>query len=419
MNRRVVVTGLGAVTPLGCGVQTTWKRLLEGKSGISLVKSFDTTDIASKIAGVIPEEGEGAFIADHWVDPKEQRRMDRFIVLGIAAATQALEDAGWKPISSTQKERTGVIIGSGIGGLPEISSTAVVLETKGPRRVSPFFVPASLINLVAGYVSVMFDLRGPNYAIVTACAAGSHSIGEAVRLIERGDADVMVAGGSEGAVCPLGLSGFASMKALSTHYNDCPEKASRPWDVGRDGFVIGEGAGVVVLEDLEHALNRGAHIYGEIVGYGLSSDAYHVTAPSSTGEGAVRAMLGALSSAGLRPEDIQYINAHGTSTPLGDRAELFAVRSIFKDIPVAMSSTKSSTGHLLGAAGSVEAIFCLLALRDQKIPGTLNLTDCQEDVGNIDLVPLKSKDLECRYVLSNSFGFGGTNASLIFATYNG
>lgn len=413
--RRVVVTGLGLVTPLGCGVELTWKRLLAGQSGITAITQFDVSDLPAKIAGTVPREGEGAFNPDDWVLPKEQKKMDLFIQFAMAAAAQAVEDAGWKPTDEESLERTGVMIGSGIGGLPSIEETTETLLKSGTRRVSPFFIPASLINLASGQVSIKYGFKGPNHAVVTACSTGAHALGDAGRLIQFGDADVMVAGSSEGTVCRIGMAGFAAARALSTGYNDTPEKASRPWDQGRDGFVMGEGAGMVVLEEYEHAKKRGAKIYGELIGYGMSGDAYHITAPSPEGNGGYRSMRAALQRAQLNAADIDYINAHGTSTPLGDEIELGAVKRLFGEASktLSMSSTKSSIGHLLGGAGSVEAIFSLLAIRDQIVPPTLNLENPSPGC-DIDLVPLNAKQRKVNAVLSNSFGFGGTNASLIF-----
>lgn len=416
MLRRVVVTGLGLVTPLGCGVEISWRRLLAGESGIRRIEHFDTSDLPSKIAGLVPTgDGPGAFRATDFVEPKDLRKNDLFIVYGIAAATEALADSGWRPSDEAERERAGVLLGSGIGGLKTIAETAVELETKGPRRVSPFFIPASLINLLSGQVSIRFGLKGPNHAVVTACSTGAHAIGDAARLIAVGDADLMVAGGSEAAVCRLGIAGFAAARALSTNFNDTPEKASRPWDRDRDGFVMAEGAGVVVLEELEHARRRGAKIYAELKGYGLSGDAYHVTAPPPDGDGGFRSMRAALRNAGLAPEDIDYINAHGTSTPLGDEIELGAVKRLFGEAAyrLSMSSTKSAIGHLLGAAGAVELIFSILAIRDQIVPPTLNLDNPCEGAEGMDLVPHRAKKREVRAALSNSFGFGGTNATLI------
>ncbi|HEX4195111.1 MAG TPA: beta-ketoacyl-ACP synthase II [Stellaceae bacterium] len=415
--RRVVVTGLGLVTPLGVGTEHVWKRLLNSESGIGAIQSFDVSDLPAKIAGQVPrgETKSGNFNADDWVPTKDQRKMDDFIIYALAAATQAVEDSGWKPTDEESLEKTGVMIGSGIGGLPAISETTLVLHEKGPRRVSPFFIPSSLINLASGQVSIKYGFKGPNHAVVTACSTGAHAIGDAARLIQWEDADVMVAGGAEAAVCRIGLAGFAAARALSTAFNDTPEKASRPWDEARDGFVMGEGAGIVVLEEYEHAKKRGAKIYGEIIGYGMSGDAYHITAPAEDGNGGFRAMRNALKRAGLGTDAVDYINAHGTSTPLGDEIELGAVKRLFGDhaYQLSMSSTKSAIGHLLGAAGSVEAVYSLLALRDQIAPPTLNLEN-PSAACDIDLVPLKAKERKIRYALSNSFGFGGTNASLIF-----
>lgn len=413
-TRRVVVTGIGLVTPLGAGADVSWRRLSAGESGLRRIDGFDIDDLPCKVAGLIPKEGEGVLDADAVMAAKDVRRNDPFILYGVAAAGDAIRDSGWQPEDDDARERTGVMIGSGIGGLSTIADTAVTLHTRGPRKVSPFFITASLINLVSGQVSIRFGFKGPNHAPVTACSTGAHAIGDATRLIQLDDADVMVAGGAEGAVCRIGIAGFAAMKALSTHYNDTPERASRPWDKGRDGFVMGEGAGVVVLEELEHARARGAKIYGEIVGYGLSGDAYHITAPSPDGDGGFRSMKMALKRAGMEPKDIDYVNAHGTSTPLGDEIELGAVKRLFGDAAksISMSSTKSAIGHLLGAAGGVEAIFSLLAIHHQTVPPTLNLDD-PSDGCDIDLVPHKAKEREVRAVLSNSFGFGGTNATLV------
>lgn len=416
MTRRVVVTGLGLVTPLACGVEATWQKLIAGKSGLRAITQFDVSDLPAKIAGMVPRgDGEGEFNPDKWVEKKEQKKMDDFIVYSIAAATQAIEDSGWKPQTEEEKERTGVMIGSGIGGLAEIERTVLEMKEKGPRRVSPFFIPASLINLCSGQVSIMYGFKGPNHAVVTACSTGAHAIGDAGRLIQFGDADVMVAGGAEAAICRSGVAGFAAARALSTAYNETPEKASRPWDKGRDGFVMGEGAGIVVLEEYEHAKKRGAKIYGELVGYGLSGDANHITAPAADGNGGYRSMQMAIKRSGLQLSDIDYINAHGTSTPLGDEIELGAVKRLFGDHAqkLSMSSTKSSIGHLLGAAGSVEAIFSILAMRDQIAPPTLNIESPPENC-DVDLVPNVAKKRTINAVLSNSFGFGGTNASLIF-----
>jgi 3-oxoacyl-[acyl-carrier-protein] synthase II len=414
--RRIVVTGMGLVTPLGCGVDVVWRRLIEGRSGIVRIDRFEVEDLPAKVAGLVPSgEGEGAFRIDEVVAPKEARKNDLFIIYGLAAAIDAVRDAGWQPEDEPARKRTGVLIGSGIGGLSTIADTAVELEQRGPRRVSPFFIPASLINLVSGQVSIRFGFKGPNHAVVTACSTGAHAIGDASRLIALGDADVMIAGGAEAAICRLGVAGFAAARALSTHFNDTPERASRPWDEDRDGFVMGEGAGIVVLEELEHARARGARIYGEIVGYGLSGDAYHITAPTPDGDGGYRSMEAALARAGMTPDAIDYINAHGTSTPLGDEIELGAVKRLFGAAAkrLSMSSTKSAIGHLLGAAGSVEAIFSLLALYHQTVPPTLNL-DRPSPGCDLDLVPYEARRREVRAALSNSFGFGGTNASLIF-----
>jgi 3-oxoacyl-[acyl-carrier-protein] synthase II len=416
--RRVVVTGMGMVTPLGCGVEVTWRRLLASQSGIGTIQAFDVSDLPAKIAGMVPrgETTSGLFNVDEWVPPKDQRKMDEFIVYALTAAIQAVEDSGWKPEDAENRERTGVLIGSGIGGLPGIMEGVITLHEKGPRRVSPFFIPSNLINLASGHVSIKYGFSGPNHAVVTACSTGAHAIGDAARMIIWEDADVMVAGGAEAAVCRIGIAGFAAARALSTNFNDDPPKASRPWDKARDGFVMGEGAGIVVLEELEHAKRRGAKIYAEVIGYGMSGDAYHITAPAEDGNGGYRAMRNALRRANLAPDQIDYINAHGTSTPKGDEIELGAVKRLFGDhaYKLSMSSTKSAIGHLLGAAGSVEAIFSILALRDGIVPPTLNLDDPSPGC-DIDLVPHKAKERPVRYVLSNSFGFGGTNASLIFA----
>ena len=416
--KRVVVTGIGLVTPLGIGTENIWKRLTAGESGIRAIQSFDVSDLPAKIAGQVPrgETASGLFNADDWVPPKDQRKMDEFIVYAMAAAEQAVTDSGWKPDNDEKRERTGVMIGSGIGGLPGITEGAITLHERGPRRLSPFFIPSNLINLASGHVSIRYGYRGPNHAVVTACSTGAHAIGDAARLIMWDDADVMVCGGTEAAVCRLGIAGFAAARALSTAFNDEPSRASRPWDKKRDGFVMGEGAGIVVLEELEHAKKRGAKIYAEVVGYGMSGDAHHITAPAEDGNGAFRAMRNALKRAELTPDRIDYINAHGTSTPLGDEIELGAVKRLFGEhaYKVSMSSTKSAIGHLLGAAGSVEAIFAILALRDGVVPPTLNL-DNPSPSCDIDLVPKQARERKVTYVLSNSFGFGGTNASLIFA----
>jgi len=414
---RVVVTGMGMVSPLGCGVDVVWSRLVNGESGIRAIQSFDVSDLPCKVAAQVPqgETASGYFNADDWMAPKDQRKVEPFILYAVAAAVQAVEDSGWKPSDEEARERTGVMIGSGIGGLEGIADGAILIKEKGPRRLSPFFIPACLINLASGHVSIRFGFKGPNHSVVTACSTGAHAIGDAARIIQLGDADVMVAGGTEAAVCRLGVAGFAASRALSTSFNDNPPAASRPWDKDRDGFVMGEGAGIVVLEDYEHAKKRGAKIYGELIGYGMSGDAYHITAPSPEGDGAFRSMRNALRSAKLEPESIDYINAHGTSTPLGDEIELGAVKRVFGDqaYKLSMSSTKSAIGHLLGAAGSVEAIFSILALRDGVAPPTRNL-DNPSDGCDIDLVPHKARERPIRFALSNSFGFGGTNASLIF-----
>ena len=419
--RRVVVTGLGLVSPLGCGVKVNWDRLINGESGIRAIQSFDVSDLPAKIAGQVPlgETADGNFNADDWLSSKEQRRVDTFIVYAMVAAEQAVTDAGWKPDDEQSRIRTGVMIGSGIGGLPEIARGAILVESGKARRLSPFFIPATLINLSSGQVSIKYGFKGPNHSAVTACATGAHALGDAARLIMWDDADVMIAGGSEAAVCRLGLAGFAAAKALSTKFNDTPEKASRPWDVDRDGFVMGEGAGVVVLEEYEHARKRGANIYAEIVGYGLSGDAHHITAPSENGDGAYRCMTMAFGRAGMTPDDIDYINAHGTSTPLGDEIEVGAIKRLFGDAAyrVSMSSTKSSIGHLLGAAGAAEAIFSIKAIETGVVPPTLNLDNPSEGC-DIDLVPHQAKERKVETVLSNSFGFGGTNASLIFRKLN-
>jgi 3-oxoacyl-[acyl-carrier-protein] synthase II len=405
------------VTPLASGVEETWSRILEGKSGARRIENFDTSDLPTKIAAQVPrgDGTNGTFNPDLWLDPKEQRRVDDFITYGVAAAKQAVKDSGWEPKTEEERDRSGVLMGSGIGGLEGIGDAAIILKEKGPRRISPFFITGRLINLVSGYASIDLGFRGPNHAVVTACATGAHAIGDAARLIALDDADVMVAGGTEAAICRLGISGFNACRALSTGFNDTPEKASRPYDKDRDGFLMGEGAGAVLLEEYEHAKARGAKIYGELIGYGLSGDANHITAPADDGNGGYRAMQMALKRAGLAASDIDYVNAHGTSTPLGDEIELRAVERLFGNAAgkMSMSSTKSSIGHLLGAAGAVEAIFSVLAIRDQIAPPTLNL-DNPSVATDLDLVPHKAKKREIKAVLSNSFGFGGTNASLIF-----
>ena len=415
--RRVVVTGLGLITPLACGVEETWAALLAGKSGASPITSFKVDDLATRIACQVPrgDGTDGSFNPDQWVDAKEQRRMDDFIIYGLTAAKQAVRDSGWEPKTEEDRHRTGVLIGSGIGGLTGIEQASILVHEKGPRRLSPFFIPGRLINLVSGYVSIEHGYKGPNHAVVTACATGAHAIGDAARLIAFDDADVMVAGGAESAICRLGIAGFNACRALSTAFNDTPTKASRPYDKDRDGFVMGEGAGIVILEELEHAKARGAKIYGEIKGYGLSGDAYHITAPSEDGDGGYRAMQMALKRAGLAAADIDYINAHGTST-MADGIELGAVERLLGNAAPGkpMSSTKSSIGHLLGAAGAVEAIFCLLAMRDGIVPPTINLEN-PDVTTTMDLVPLKPRKLDVNIAMSNSFGFGGTNAALIVA----
>jgi 3-oxoacyl-[acyl-carrier-protein] synthase II len=414
--RRVVITGLGLITPLGCGVETSWSRLLEGASGARRIEEFPVEDLACQIACFVPRgaQSEGKFNSDDWMEVKEQRKVDDFIIYAVGAAEMALRDAGWKADTPEKQERTGVLVGSGIGGLDGIAETSLLLKEKGPRRVSPFFIPGRLINLASGYISIRHGLKGPNHAVVTACSTGAHAIGDAARLVALGDADVMVAGGTESPICRLAMAGFAACKALSTGFNDRPIKASRPYDKDRDGFVMGEGAGIVVLESLEHAKARGARIYAEVIGYGLSGDAYHITAPAEDGDGAYRCMRAALARAGIGPSDIQYVNAHGTSTPMGDEIELSAVERLFGNSAagLAMSSTKSATGHLLGAAGAIEAIFSVLAIRDGIAPPTLNL-DSPSVATAIDLVPHEAKRRPIDTVLSNSFGFGGTNASLV------
>ena len=414
--RRVVVTGLGMVSPLGGNVETTWKNILASKSGAATIARFDASEYKCRIAcEVKPADHEYGYDPSLDVDHKIQRQVDPFIVYGISAASQALRDAGLDNMSEEERLRAGCSIGSGIGGLPGIESESLVLANKGPSRVSPHFVHGRLINLISGQVSIKYGLMGPNHAVVTACSTGAHSIGDAARMIAMDDADVMLAGGAESAICPIGIAGFAQARALSTAFNDTPEKASRPYDVNRDGFVMGEGAGVVVLEEYEHAKKRGAHIYAEVIGYGLSGDAYHVTAPHPEGSGGYRSMEMALKKSGLSLADIDYVNAHGTSTPLGDELELGAVKRLFGDniSTMSMSSTKSAIGHLLGGAGAVESIFCILAIRDQIVPPTLNLDEPSESCAGVDLVPHVAKERKVRAVLNNSFGFGGTNASLI------
>ena len=418
--RRVVVTGMGMLTPLGCGVEPTWSRLIKGESGAKKVDTFEVSDLACKIACVIPrgDGSNGTYNPDQWMEPKEQRKVDEFIVFAMCAARQALDDAGWKPSTPDEQNATGVLIGSGIGGIEGIADTAITLHEKGPRRVSPFFIPGRIINLASGHVSIEHGLKGPNSAVVTACSTGAHAIGDAGRLVALGDADVMLAGGAESPVNRMSLAGFGALRALSTGFNDDPTRASRPYDKDRDGFVMGEGAGVVVLEALDHAKARGAKIYAELTGYGLSGDAYHITAPAPDGDGAFRCMAMAMKRAGIAPGDIDYINAHGTSTPMGDEIELGAVQRLVGNAAgrISMSSTKSCIGHLLGAAGAVEAIFSILAIRNGIAPPTINLDNPSVD-SPIDLVPHQARRREINTALSNSFGFGGTNASLIFRRY--
>jgi 3-oxoacyl-[acyl-carrier-protein] synthase II len=422
--RRVVVTGVGMVTPLAWGAEKTWAALLAGKSGAGRITAFDVTDYACKVACEVPRVSgrggggpdiDGSFDPDQVMSSREQRRIDDFILYAMAAADEAVRDSGWAPEEEDGRRRTGVILGSGIGGLATIAETAVELHEKGPRRVSPFFIPSALINLASGQVSIRYGFKGPNHAVVTACATGAHAVGDASRLIQYGDADVMIAGGAEASVCPIGIAGFIACRAMSTNFNDTPERASRPYDKDRDGFVMGEGAGVLVLEELEHAKQRGAKIYAELIGYGLAGDAYHITAPAEDGDGGYRAMEAAIGHAGIEPADLDYINAHGTSTPLGDEIELGAVERLLGQAAgkATMSSTKSSIGHLLGAAGAVEAAFTVLSLRDQIAPPTINLDNPSVETA-LDLVPHKAKPMKIDVALSNSFGFGGTNASLVF-----
>ncbi len=410
--RKVVITGMGIVSPVGTGVEYAWKNVVAGNSGIRKIDTFDASVLATQIGG-IPVRGTepGQYNPEAVLDPREMRKMDKSIMYGVVAADEALRDAGLIDYDG-DKERIGVSVGAGIGGLTSIYENCIELYNGGPRRISPFFIPKSIINMTAGHISIKYGLKGPNLAVVTACATGAHSIGEAARLIEHGDADIMVAGGTEGAIDVIGIAGFNAMKALSTR-NDNPTAASRPWDKDRDGFVMSEGAGILILEEYEHAVARGAKIYAEVAGYGLSGDAYHITAPAEGGEGGLRAMRAALRDAGLQPSDVDYVNAHGTSTGLGDMGELAAVQKLFGDLPVSMSSTKSVTGHLLGAAGAVEAIFCALAIRDGVVPPTINLEHPEEAVGNFDLVPNVAKKRKVDVAISNSFGFGGTNASLV------
>jgi 3-oxoacyl-[acyl-carrier-protein] synthase II len=411
---------MGMVSPLGCGAQLVWSRLLKSESGLRTIERFQIDDLPAKVAGQIPlGTGEGEFDLDYAMPANERRRVGDFIVYAMAAAREAIEDSGWAPTSDEDRERTGVMVGSGIGGLVGITEGGLTLETKGVRKLSPFFIPSSLINLASGHISIRWGFKGPNHAVVTACSTGAHAIGDAGRMIQFGDADVMIAGGTEAAVSRIGIAGFAASRALSTSFNDEPTRASRPWDKDRDGFVMGEGAGVIVLEELEHAKRRGAKIYAELVGYGMSGDAYHITAPPPDGNGGFRAMRAALARAQLSPDQVDYVNAHGTSTPLGDEIELAAVKRVFGNAAssISMSSTKSAIGHLLGAAGSVEAIFSILAVRDQIVPPTLNLDNPSEGC-DLDLVPHKAKERPVRAALSNSFGFGGTNASLVFARFS-
>lgn len=417
--KRVVVTGLGLVSPLATGVTQSWTKLVRGESGLSRISSFDVSDLPSQVAGLVPHGmGDGLFDMDAVVPPKDQKKMGDYIAFALAAAEQALQDAQWFPQKEEDQERTGVLVGSGIGGLSGIYETSLILKEQGPRRVSPFFIPSCLINLASGHISIRYQFKGPNHSVVTACSTGAHAIGDAARLIQFGDADVVLAGGTEASVCRIGIAGFAASRALSTSFNDTPEKASRPWDQDRDGFVMGEGAGLVVLEELEHAKKRGIPIYAEVVGYGMSGDAHHITSPSEDGAGAYRSMQNALKGAGISPDKIGYINAHGTSTPLGDTVELKAVHRLFGAASrnLSMSSTKSSIGHLLGAAGGVEAIFSILALKNGLLPPTLNLESSSEET-DIDLIPQKAREKTIQYALSNSFGFGGTNASLVFKTF--
>jgi len=414
--KRVVVTGLGLVTPLAGNVNKSWKRLIDSESGIEKIYGFETEDLPAKIAGHVPNaESKDGFDPNRCLEVKEQRKVDRFILFAIDAADQAIKDSGWEVKSEADSIRAGVLVGSGIGGLSSIETATLVLKEKGPRRMSPFFIPSCLINLASGQISIKYNFKGPNLSVVSACSTGAHAIGDAARLIKAGEADIMVAGGSEAAITRLGIAGFAAARALSTNYNDKPTKASRPWDEGRDGFVMGEGAGCVILEEYEHAKNRGAKIYAEILGYGLSADAYHITAPSSDGDGGFRAMQAALNNGGIDIDDINYINAHGTSTPLGDEIELGAVKRLFKNNinKMFVSSTKSSVGHMLGAAGAVEVIFSILSVVNNIVPPTLNLEKPCEGSKGIDLVPITAKEAKISVALSNSFGFGGTNASLI------
>ena len=419
--RRVVVTGLGMLTPLGNGVDINWKRLISGQSGIRKISDFDVSDISCKIAGQIPlkiDDPEAGLDIDQWIEPRDQKRIDRFIAYGIISAMQAVEDSGWKPKNDEEKHRTGVILGSGIGGLETIAKTTELMISKGPRKVSPFFIPSALINLLSGQVSIKYGFKGPNHSVVTACSTGAHAIGDASRIIRYGDADVMVAGGAEAACCRIGMAGFAAARALSTSFNDNPSVSSRPWDQARDGFVMGEGSGVLVLEERQHAIARGANIYAEIKGYGMSGDAYHITAPAETGDGGFRAMQAAVRDANLSSSDLDYINAHGTSTPLGDMIELRAIVKLLEHNidNTSISSTKSATGHLLGAAGAIEAIYSILSIVNQIVPPTNNLLNPDNETSGFDLVPIHAKKRSVKNVLSNSFGFGGTNASLLISS---
>lgn len=419
--RRVVVTGLGMLTPLGNGVDINWKRLISGQGGIRKISDFDVSDISCKIAGQIPlkiDDPEAGLDIDQWIEPRDQKRIDRFIAYGIISAMQAVEDSGWKPKNDEEKHRTGVILGSGIGGLETIAKTTELMISKGPRKVSPFFIPSALINLLSGQVSIKYGFKGPNHSVVTACSTGAHAIGDASRIIRYGDADVMVAGGAEAACCRIGMAGFAAARALSTSFNDNPSVSSRPWDQARDGFVMGEGSGVLVLEERQHAIARGANIYAEIKGYGMSGDAYHITAPAETGDGGFRAMQAAVRDANLSSSDLDYINAHGTSTPLGDMIELRAIGKLLQHNidNTSISSTKSATGHLLGAAGAIEAIYSILSIVNQIVPPTNNLLNPDNETSGFDLVPIHAKKRSIKNVLSNSFGFGGTNASLLIGS---
>ena len=419
--RRVVVTGLGMLTPLGNGVDINWKRLISGQGGIRKISDFDVSDISCKIAGQIPQkidDPEAGLDIDQWIEPRDQKRIDRFIAYGIISAMQAVEDSGWKPKNDEEKHRTGVILGSGIGGLETIAKTTEIMISKGPRKVSPFFIPSALINLLSGQVSIKYGFKGPNHSVVTACSTGAHAIGDASRIIRYGDADVMVAGGAEAACCRIGMAGFAAARALSTSFNDNPSVSSRPWDQARDGFVMGEGSGVLVLEERQHAIARGANIYAEIKGYGMSGDAYHITAPAETGDGGFRAMQAAVRDANLSSSDLDYINAHGTSTPLGDMIELRAIGKLLEHNidNTSISSTKSATGHLLGAAGAIEAIYSILSIVNQIVPPTNNLLNPDNETSGFDLVPIHAKKRSVKNVLSNSFGFGGTNASLLIGS---